>query len=384
MTSSIPDYRATYFPYPDLTKIHGPPTARKLLTLHKELKANARSVFSILSDGQHGHLGLVLNPVEYALISAVPFIVPPHPGILNIPPAATASQAASTRDAHREALRIFLEGTTVKSQLVQQIVKAIDPVYLATLQDRITATINAPIWDILTHLWRSYGRITPQLLQEEEADIITTGYDARTPIDTLFNKLEDFNDLANIGGQPVSETQLVSKAYIIVLKTRKFNEATKEWNRLPPAQKTWTIFKTHFRQAHQELLELSGGTIADDFNSANLIQQIVDGVNSRLVESPQTDPDLPPELIGQANNLSDYGTKMLQMMQMMQDMNTRLQSMETPRTNRPSSNTGKYCWSHGGCNHYGRECNSKKTGHKDEATFSNLMGGSTRNVRPRA
>ena len=347
--------------------------------MQKELKANARSVFSTLSDGQHGHLGLVLNPVEYALISAVPFNVPPHPGILNIPPNATASQATATRDAHREELRIFLESTTVKSQLIQQIIKAVDPVYLATLQDRVTGTINTNIWDILTHLWTSYGRVTPQMLQEEDYDIISTGYDIRTPIDTLFNKLEDYNELSSIGNAPVPPTQLMSRAYIILLKTRKFNEATKEWNRLPPAQKTWPHFKTHFRQAHQELLELSGGTIADDFNSANLVQQIIDGLDSRLLEPPQTDLNSPPEHINQANNLSD--TNMVQLMQMMQDMNTRLQSIETTHTKKPTNNNGKYCWTHGGCNHFGRNCRNKTSGHKDEATFYNLMGGSTRNVK---
>ena len=37
----------------------------------------------------------------------------------------------------------------------------------------------------------------------------------------------------------------------------------------------------------------------------------------------------------------------------------------------------KYCWSHGAWNHTGKRCKSEKPGHKEDATFTNKMGGST-------
>ena len=43
----------------------------------------------------------------------------------------------------------------------------------------------------------------------------------------------------------------------------------------------------------------------------------------------------------------------------------------------------KYCWTHGACAHDSPQCKSKKTGHKDEATFQNKMGGSTANCNQR-
>ena len=39
--------------------------------------------------------------------------------------------------------------------------------------------------------------------------------------------------------------------------------------------------------------------------------------------------------------------------------------------------TSKYCWTHGGWSHRSADCKSKKTRHKDTATFRNKMGGST-------
>ena len=38
--------------------------------------------------------------------------------------------------------------------------------------------------------------------------------------------------------------------------------------------------------------------------------------------------------------------------------------------------TEKYCWTHGGCNHFGKDCKTKAPGHKDDATLENKMGGS--------
>jgi len=89
-TSTI-DYRNTIFQYPTLTKIHGEPTAEAILKLIKELKANARSVYSDLGGGRHGHghLFLVLTPEQFNNISSTPFVRPEHPGPLNLSPNAT-------------------------------------------------------------------------------------------------------------------------------------------------------------------------------------------------------------------------------------------------------------------------------------------------------
>jgi len=62
-TSTI-DYRNTLVQYPTLTKIHGEPTAEAILNLTKEIKANARSVYSDLRGGKHGHF-LINNDVFY-------------------------------------------------------------------------------------------------------------------------------------------------------------------------------------------------------------------------------------------------------------------------------------------------------------------------------
>ena len=39
----------------------------------------------------------------------------------------------------------------------------------------------------------------------------------------------------------------------------------------------------------------------------------------------------------------------------------------------------RYCWSCGGCDHWGRNCGDKKPGHVDTASFRNKQGGSVDN-----
>jgi hypothetical protein len=101
------NYRETFFEFPELTKIHGKPTSESLYKLRNELKANAQSVYSNLSDGAHGHLALILSNAQYALLTDIPFERPIHPGALVIPANTTGPMATVMKDEHHERLRLF-------------------------------------------------------------------------------------------------------------------------------------------------------------------------------------------------------------------------------------------------------------------------------------
>jgi hypothetical protein len=42
-----------------------------------------------------------------------------------------------------------------------------------------------------------------------------------------------------------------------------------------------------------------------------------------------------------------------------------------------STTIRKYCWSHGTCTHTGVKCKTPSTGHQPQATFPNMLNGST-------
>jgi hypothetical protein len=91
---------------------------------------NAQCVHSLSSGGDHGYLGLLLDPREYALISNTPFVRPVMPVV---PDVTRASQHETHRlqTQYREDLRVYRECRAVETTLCHQIVTAIQPRFLA-------------------------------------------------------------------------------------------------------------------------------------------------------------------------------------------------------------------------------------------------------------
>ena len=159
MTTTV-DYAGTYFEFPVLTKIHGEPTYENLHTLKNQLKSNAQSLVSNLGGGAHGHLGLVLTSTEYALVSAVQYESPVHPGSLHIPSFTAQHKSIDLREEHREKIRLFRETIDVEKALIKQIVQALDPEYLQELKDDVINSIAISLPGIFEHLFDCLAKLT--------------------------------------------------------------------------------------------------------------------------------------------------------------------------------------------------------------------------------
>ena len=395
-SATIPNYRDTVFEYSDLTVIHGEPTYDTLKLLVNQLKANARSVRTTLGGGNHGYLGLVLSPQQYAIIApGTPFIHPAHPGPLNIPPYQLPHVTQQAQSHHAEQVRLYNECYNVKQALHKQIIAAIQDSYIAALKNHQTNTITTPLYQVIEYLFRNYGRVTPAQLVHEEQQVTNWTYDTTMSIVILFNKIDDLMDLANATGSPYSAQQIINFGYILLNKTSKFSQGIREWNRLQPAQKTWDTFQTHFTNEYQALRET--GELTDQestFNTANIIQEVVDGVQQAL-QPTADDIDETSELIHEANLATAQTTQqtelmqqMLQMIQSMQNIQCQLvnSAAQVPnnsqrRNTRIRRNISKYCWTHGACSHWGKDCRNKKPGHSDDATFNDRKGDSTAYIR---
>ena len=122
------DYANTCFHYPVPTKIEGEPSYSTLTTLKKELQANASSVDSDLGGGDHGFLGLVLSDEDYAKIpNTQPFVAPTYPNALVIPSTATAVEALSLREQHKERINKHRECANVEKALLRHLQRSVDP-----------------------------------------------------------------------------------------------------------------------------------------------------------------------------------------------------------------------------------------------------------------
>ena len=426
------DYRHSHFEFPILSKIIGEPDYEQLLCIFKELKANAQSVHCTLGGGAHGYLGILVSPVQYALVSPTPFLIPAYPQPLVIPVAATQHMTITLQQLHRDSVRIFREYQAVSKALKQQIVQAIPKVYLQSLRDSITNTINQPIRGIISHLFGTYGRVTAQKIAAETEKVTSYTFDPVMPVDCVFTLVEDLAVLADAGKAPFSPEQIINFAYNVINKTRKFGNDVKLWNRFAAPNKTWISFKIHFRQAQEELRETGDLRLDEHFHHANLVQDIVSGL-SNVLRSPGLDdssisesivdsihPHQPPSPLydhygtptttptastitpsTQANAVtsSELTGLMAQIAQMQATINALVTNTSTTQQyagyqgrggqsggggrsgkgGRGPSRRDHYCYTHGACAHKSNQCRTKSDGHQDNATFEKKQGGSTKN-----
>ena len=448
MTSpySLPDYRSRYFEYKNLTKILGEPNIDSLAKLHKEVKRNAQKVPTTLGGGQNGYLGLVIPQNIYNNIrGSRPFNRPQDPGTFTPTPRrvarVTTRGAAIANDGpltpedialqkiqHDEQLRLFNEVQAVESVLRTQIIEAIDEEYIAALRDPNTDMIHQSIPQIFSYLMRSYGQLSPQHLKQRENEIDNLTYDPATNVNTVFNRIQEYQEICQLVGQPLQDYQLVNHAYIIFQKEPAFRESLIRWNRREN-DKTYDDFKNYIRNEYNELNKVGGLTMAStNLGGVNLVKEIqeikyqnqkaTENIKNEIKETLQAfhlqqqdqqywippTQDIPPEehdnnyingimAVQQKQTTSlQQLAKQLEMLQTqinnltLTNQNVGLQraggnknntdNIINPRTGQPYR---RYCWSCGCCTHWSKNCPKKLKGHKDQATFKNRMGGSNAN-----
>jgi hypothetical protein len=420
MSTRIPSVIDTYFQHKLLTKVVGQPTYESLQNLSTEIKANASSVPSTIGGGLYGHLGLILSDLRYAtLADTVPWVTPTNPAPFMPPAGATGPQIEAAKDVWRELKLAFEICQATEKALIAQIVDSIEPIYLRALLNRTTGQYSNSIRAVLTHLFATHGKITPQQIKTKEMAVYNTHYSILLPVDTVFNSIDDLADLAGHANSPFSHQQMIDLAYVILAKEPILQQDLRLWNRRPIADRTWPNMLTHFREAQ---LDLSSLPIAGDIfhqqppHHANSAITIADLVAQRLLDAMPPSDEIPiataPTEVANAAVLqreASLAAREAALMSQMQEMMANIRSGSTNtnnnrnnRNNRSNRNTNDrtnnrnndrnnnggrgrppapriYCWSHGACAHGSAQCNTQLPGHQTTATFANMQGGSTNN-----
>ena len=433
-TTANVDYISTVFEYPVLTKIHDVPTYELLKKIKDELKTNATKVQCDLGGGSHGHLGLLLSAADYQKVTTEVYIRPTHPGEFS---PGSKKQVAATMDLdkHKEKIRLYREMNAVEQALLKQLSEALPPLYLKQYRDTHSNKISTPIRDILEDLMQTYGAISAEELEEREQTLKARVFDITQPLVTLYNAVEDLQELAEASDSPFSEKQLVAIGVRLIKNMNEMEKERGKWLTKPKADQTWPNFKQHFTDAWNDLRTLRGPTMKDTTyqHQANLIRQevmtamreehaaLVQEVkdsNESLLAAFQSVPPFqqnkipvtvstePTQItdtssITQTANKVEQDTVQLQMLEILQKIDKKLDNTKfNPK--RPRSewdplkrkkpqregqcyvvgfkkrwDISKYCHSHGACAHLSATCNQPKVGHKKSATFKNKMGGCT-------
>ena len=380
MTSTV-EKIVDKFPYPTLTPIAGVPDYEALAELHTQSNSNSSSIQSNLGGGNHGLLAITLEPAVLNTLSATPFVIPVNPGATPlIPPTSTAAQITSINKVHDDATKAFHQYVNVDKALKQQLIEAVDDLYLKALRNKYVGFSNQTFLTMIAHLYLHYAKISPtDLALNDKA--MKTAYDPTLPIENLIEQINDAVEYAAAGKTPYTSSQIISTAYQLVFNTGVFGLDCKEWRKLPAASKTWAHFIVFFTERHadyrEEQLLTIGQSYSDEANAVDYQRETIDAI-ACLATATATDrkalENLTATNLALTTELTSTNAKLVTALLKVTKLTEQIKN--TKRSN-STSGTGKYyCHSHGyACTHHSGNCPSQKDGHNKYATNDNKLGG---------
>ena len=212
---------------------------------------------------------------------------------------------------------------------------------------------------------------------------------------------------------------------MVIERAKVFKKDLREWNRKPEQEQTWQAFKLHFRNAQQELRTSGDLTVKEGMGKDELINVVTESINAVMLANKENETDKEniesmnavitkekEEMKKQVKELKQQITSMQQQVLQPRNMNvppphynhmfnpnyfptpiyTHYNNNNQQRYNynnrrRGGNNkykyvgNGRYCWTHGAGDHWGRQCRNKAEGHVDEADFKNTYSGNMKGVR---
>ena len=186
---------------------------------------------SQLGGGQHGLLCLVLNAALYFTLTSTEFIQLTNPGtVVTIPPGSTGPQIDIIVRNHKEQLREWQETTRTDQAIQQQLIAVFDEEYLRGLRNIHTGYVGVTTQQILIHLYDDYDVITAVDTESNDTRMRKT-YSPTFTIETLFHQIELAVEYTTAGRRPHQDAQVVSRTYLLVLKTDLYPEVCRDWDK---------------------------------------------------------------------------------------------------------------------------------------------------------
>jgi hypothetical protein len=325
-----------------------PPRYADILLLQKELNSCTASIDN--DESEFGYSYVSMTDADYLqLADGIPFVVPVNPGHTpDIPVDADALVRADIIHLHNIEKVQFVEYRAVESALKRLLCKATNPDWFTSLEHETYQLAKVTCKQMITHLWTRFGLNDESDLDENRKQL-EVPWDAALPIDTLFARMNRCKTFAEAGGEVLGDSQLTYAGLLLIEKTGLFTEACRLWRMKPQATRTYALFQTYFYAAHRELTKT---TASAGYHSANAVK---DAAYEKL-----------------AAEFAAYKSEV-----------NKKNAKSVPNTPpKPKLATDKkdmtYCWTHGfmsNTKHTSATCKSRGTGHVDESTGDNQMGG---------
>ena len=229
-----------------VTKIHGQPTSHDLTNLEKEIISILANIPTTLGGGNHGHVGVIMDQVDYnTMTTGIDFVNPVNPGIYPAGLALNAAAGTRAREEaiHKELIAQFETFEGVKLGTKDLILEAVDNEYLSEIEHDTLGFLNQTPRQMIEHLLTRGGALdfadTKDLLSERDGEWNVT----ENP-QIYFNRVEKaIKGLTRNGiNSDLNERQDI--ALFQLKATGEFDPAVREWEAKPAADKTWANIKT--------------------------------------------------------------------------------------------------------------------------------------------
>ena len=225
-------------------------------------------------------------------------------------------------------------------------------------------------------------------------------WDATTPIEIMFCKIDDGQAFATSGNIPYMDTQIVCMAYNLAFQSSKIKDACQDWRQRTANDQTWDNFVPDFKASHLDIQhEATSESVGFQahFSEQAIVTKEIRTSNITNQSHMENFAQVNLETTEQVSSLLDTITKL---QNKVRTVSTNRQQNK-PRIKDERKNGGAqrggggrrliselkypditrtYCWSHGGsiaANHNRTNCNYKKPGHNDADTFASRHSDST-------
>ena len=315
----------------EITKIEGQPTEEDLTQLILELSNALGSVATELGGGEHGHVGMVIDEMEYITFSknGEIFIAPTNPGPYPKYPDANAIVREQQIAKHKAKQNEYQTFQAVEAYAQKAIVDAVDLEWLAEIKSDTMGYNHLTPKMMLTHL----GKVGGTLDHMDVTDLMTHLLQEWDGIETpaaCFVKGDRFERQLLKAGQQKNPELRLAFALTHFKKSGEFEPAIREWKALPKTSQSFAKFRVYIQKEFGERKKHNKST------AGAVGQGIANSVTNKQVEEMDRLEAQAMLLAEFANSMAEQSQK--QFKEMMEEFTKALKSKNSP--NSPSNTAG--------------------------------------------
>ena len=138
-----------------------------------------------------------------------------------VAPGSAKAQIAHAKREHEEFTRKFRLFKAVDNALKNQLVNAIDDIYIKYLRDNVTGFAARSVRDVPEYLYPTYGSVTPAQLMANNKRF-RAPYDGSTDLEAYFNGINDCLFISDKANQPYSKWKTLTAASSAITQSQIF------------------------------------------------------------------------------------------------------------------------------------------------------------------